>query len=177
MTNPERTFARIETALKGYLRILPAGRFTPLFASGTATAPARLPDSVRASLPEGMAQFMESMDEKLESILALLNQQSLHDDFPVHVLIHDISGAGLRFTCTQPFELGTAVEVVVALGSNPKVLADTLGAVIRQDEFQGQTLWAMEFKEMRDSEREKIVQYVVSQQREQLRDRRLSPTT
>lgn len=177
MSNPERSFARIDTALKGYLRILPDGRLIPLFSCTKACSmSSMLTDSTQSDLPDTLLQFLGIMDEKLNTILGLLNRQTLSDDFPIPILIHDISGAGLRFNSELEFELGTAVEVVIALGSHTQVLAGAIGHVIRRDDCNGLVLWAMGFKDMRDSEREKIIQYVVAQQREQLRERRLTST-
>jgi hypothetical protein len=177
MSNPERSFARIDTALKGHMRILSDGRLIPLFSCGMACAPMRFPDNARSALPDSLVQFLEAMDDKLNSILTILNQQSLHEDFPLSVLVHDISGAGLRFTTNHAVGEGTAVEIVVALGVHPQVLASTTGVIIRRDEHCGQDLWVVEFRELRDSEREKIIHYVVAQQREQLRVRRMASTS
>ena len=177
MSVAERTFARIDTALKGYLRVLPDGNLMPLFnASPAATGP-QLSEAAQDALPDGLVQYLRSMNEKLNSILALLTQQSLQEDFPATVLIHDISGAGLRFSADRDFRLGQAVEVVVALGSQPQSLAGTTGVLIREEEHRGHKVWALEFREMRESEREKIVQFVVDRQREQLRERHLSPSS
>ncbi len=171
MTVAERTFARVDTALKGYLRVLPPGRFAPLFAcTQTGTSP-QLSENAQSSLPDGLGQYLRVMDEKLDTILSFLTRQTLQEDFPVPVLIHDISGAGLRFSADREFELGQGVEVVVALSSQVRTLAGTPGVVIRKEEHQGQRLWAMEFKDIRDSEREKIIQFVVARQREQIRER------
>lgn len=177
MTNPERTFARIDTALKGQMRILPDGRLIPLFSCGMACVPMRFPDNARTTLPESLVQFLEAMDDKLNTILTILNQQALHEDFPIQVVIHDISGAGLRFTTSHEVREGTAVEIVVALGVHPQILASTTGVIIRRDEYSGQALWVVEFRELRDTEREKIIHYVVAQQREQLRVRRMAATS
>jgi hypothetical protein len=177
MSVGERTFARIDTALKGYLRMLPEGRFTPLFSASPAGAHPQLSESAQDALPDGLVQYLRSMNDKLATILALLTQQSLQEDFPVTVLVHDISGAGLRFSADRDFRLGQAVEVVVALGSQPQSLAGTTGVLIREEEHQGQKVWALEFKEVRESEREKIVQFVVDRQREHLRERHLSPSS
>ena len=81
MTAPERSFARIETTLKAYARRLPAGIFAPLF-RGVQTAAPALTEAAQAGLPDGLCQYLQSMNEKLDSILALLNQQSLQEDFP-----------------------------------------------------------------------------------------------
>lgn len=171
MTVAERTFARVDTALKGYLRVLPPGRFAPLFAcTQTGTSP-QLSENAQSSLPDGLGQYLRVMDEKLDTILSFLTRQTLQEDFPVPVLIHDISGAGLRFSADREFELGQGVEVVIALSSQVRTLAGTPGVVIREEEHQGQRLWAMEFKDIRDSEREKIIQFVVARQREQIRER------
>jgi len=176
MTAPERSFARIETTLKAYARRLPAGRFTPLF-RGVQTAAPALTETAQAGLPDGLAQYLRSMDEKLDSILALLSQQSLQEDFPAAALIHDISGAGVRFSSPDRFEVGQALEMVIVLGGQPQTLAGTMGVILREEQHLGQTVWALGFQEMRDSEREKIIQYVVARQREELRERHLAPSS
>ncbi len=171
MTVVERTFARVDTALKGYLRILPAGRFAPLFTCTQPGASPQLSENAQSTLPDGLGHYLRVMDEKLDAILSILTRQTLQEDFPVPVLVHDISGAGLRFSADREFELGQGVEMVIALSSQVRTLAGTPGIVIREEEHQGQRLWAMEFKDIRDSEREKIIQFVVARQREQIRER------
>ncbi len=176
MSVAERSFARIDTALKGYLRVLPTDSFSPLFQSSQNGTRPHLSEAAQAALPDGLLQYLRDMDDKLDTILALLTQQSLQEDFPIPVLIHDLSGAGLRFSAGEDFHLGQAVEMVIALGSQTRSLAGATGVLIREEELKGQRVWALEFKEMRDSEREKIVQFVVARQREQLRERHHSPS-
>ncbi|NLW80529.1 MAG: PilZ domain-containing protein [Desulfovibrionales bacterium] len=175
MAIADRAYARIETTLKGYARILPVGRITTLFSCFQPGPSSQLSDSAQTGLSEGLLQHLRTMDEKLDAVLTILNQQSLQEDFPILALVHDISGAGLRFTSDQDFQVGQAVEMVVALRGQARGLAGTTGIVVRVDEHCGQRLWAMEFKEIRDAEREKIIQYVVDRQREQLRERHLGP--
>ena len=175
MTVADRTFARVDAALKGYLRLLPAGRFSPLFPCTQSGGAPQLSESAQSALPDGLGQYLRAMNDKLSAILSILTQQTLHEDFPVPVLIHDISGAGIRLSADREFELGQGVEVVVALSNQPQSLAGAMGVVLRAEEHQGQRLWALEFKDMRDSEREKIIQFVVARQREQIRERRLAP--
>jgi hypothetical protein len=174
MNVPERTYARVETALKGYLRILPTGRFTSLFAC---TQTGTMPQLTESALPDGLAHYLRAMNEKLNSILSILTQQTLQEDFPVPVLIHDISGAGLRFSADLEFELGQGVEVVIALSNQPQSLAGAIGTILRAEENQDERVWALEFKDMRDCEREKIIQFVVAKQREQLLERHLAPSS
>lgn len=170
MTTMERTFARVETALKGYARLMPEGHLEPLF-SGLQSSCQKLPDAVQSGLPETLLQYLRCMDEKINTILNLLTQQSLQDDFPIQTVVHDISGAGLRFSSSHAFSLGDHVEMVVALANQPQGLASATGVIIREDRQNGQSLWALGFQDMRDLEREKIVQYVVARQREELRGR------
>ncbi|SFL76898.1 PilZ domain-containing protein [Desulfomicrobium norvegicum] len=177
MNVPERTYARVDTALKGYLRILPTGRLTSLFACTQSEAMPRLSETAQSALPDGLAHYLRAMNEKLSAILSILTQQTLQEDFPVPVLIHDISGAGIRFSADQEFELGQGVEVVIALNNQPQNLAGTIGTILRAEENKGERVWAMEFKNMRDCEREKIIQYVVAKQREQLLERHLAPSS
>lgn len=177
MTVPERTFARVDAALKGYLRVLPAGRFISLFPCAQTGAPHQLSESAQSSLPDGLGQYLRGMNDKLSAILSILTQQTLHEDFPVPVLIHDISGAGIRFSANQDFELGQGVEVVIALSNQPQSLAGAMGVILRAEDHQGERLWALEFKDMSDCEREKIIQFVVAKQREKLRERHLAPSS
>ena len=140
MSVAERSFARIDTALKGYLRILPTGRFTSLFSCAQTSAAPQLSEAAQSSPPDGLFQYLRSMNEKLSTILSLLNQQSLQEDFPVTVLIHDISGAGLRFSAAREFEPGQAVEIVIALGNQPLTLAGATGVILRSDELRGEAV-------------------------------------
>lgn len=175
MIIPERNFARIDTALKGYLRVIPDGRLIPLFScTKSCGMPQPLTDISQSEVPEGLLQFLVTMDEKLNSILGLLNRQALNEDFPVPILIQNLSGAGLCFSSKEEFDLGTAVEAIIALDSHSQVIAGTIGRINRRDEYNGQVLWAMGFKDIRDSEREKIIQYVIAQQREQIREKKRS---
>jgi hypothetical protein len=177
MTVVERSFARVDAALKGYLRLLPGNRFTPLFASTQTGGSPQLSENAQSALPDGLGHYLRAMEEKLDSILSILTRQTLQEDFPVPVLIHDISGAGLRFSADREFELGQGVEVVIALSSHSRSLAGALGVVIRTEEHQGQRLWAVEFKDIRDCEREKIIQFVVARQREHIRERNIAPSS
>lgn len=176
MTAVERTFARVDAALKGYLRVLPTDRFISLFPCSQTGGAIPLSETAQSSLPDGLAHYLRAMNDKLSAILSILTQQTLHEDFPVPVLIHDISGAGIRFSANQEFELGQGVEVVIALSNQPQSLAGTMGFILRAEEHQGERLWAVDFKGMSDCEREKIIQFVVAKQREKLRERHLAPS-
>ncbi|MDY0273881.1 MAG: PilZ domain-containing protein [Desulfomicrobium sp.] len=173
MNTAERNFARIDTALKGYLRVIPDGRLIPLFScTKSCGMPSPLADLAQTELPEALLQFLGAMDDKLNSILGLLNRQALNEDFPIPILVRNLSGAGLCFNTKEEFALGTAVEAIIALDSHSQVIAGTIGHINRRDEHNGQVVWAMEFRDIRDSEREKIIQYVIAQQREQIRDKK-----
>lgn len=170
----DRTYARIDATLKGHLRIMPRIQARPLFTGCPACAPAQPLDPAQTSVPEAVVQQLRTMDEKLSAILTLLNRQVLQEDFPIPVIVHDISGAGLRFSSDRKFQVGDHVEIVVSLSMYPLGLIGTMGAIIRRDVLEGTPLWAVEFKDMRDTEREKIIQYVIAEQRDQIRDRRSS---
>ncbi|NCD25035.1 MAG: PilZ domain-containing protein [Deltaproteobacteria bacterium] len=168
----DRTYARIDTTLKGYLRIIPKIQTRPLFTGCPACVPMQPLDPAQAQLPEALVSQLKTMDEKLSAVLTLLSRQAMRDDFPIPVIIHDISGAGLRFSSEHVFSLGEHVEIVVSLSMYPLGLIGTMGSIIRRDVIEDTTLWAVEFKDIRDTEREKIIQYVIAEQREQIRDRR-----
>ncbi len=150
---------------------MPPEQSRPLFSGDQGIKGGSLEVS-QSGLSEPVVQFLRAMDAKLDAILGHMNVRSLREDFPATVLIHDISGAGLRFSCAESIPVGTVVEIVVALSSYPLRLAGTHGAIIRQDTENNVTLWALEFRDIRETERDKIIQFVISEQREQLRDRR-----
>lgn len=170
----DRTYARIDTTLKGYLRIIPKIQTRPLFTGCPPCVPALPIDPAQTPLPEALIQQIKTMDEKLSAVLTLLSRQALKEDFPIGVIVHDISGAGLRFSSAHDFTLGDHVEIVVSLSMYPLGLIGTMGRIIRRDEVEDTALWAVEFKDIRDTEREKIIQYVIAEQRDQIRDRRSS---
>ncbi len=170
----DRTYARIDATLKGHLRIMPRIQTRPLFTGCPACVPAQPLDPAQTSVPEAVIQQLKTMDEKLSAILTILNRQALQEDFPIPVIVHDISGAGLRFSASREFQVGERVEIVVSLSMYPLGLIGAMGAIIRRDLVEGAALWAVEFKDMRDTEREKIIQYVIAEQRDQIRDRRSS---
>ncbi|GAB1410022.1 hypothetical protein MASR1M90_11760 [Desulfovibrionales bacterium] len=171
MSVADRTFARVDTTLKGYLRFMHPGQVGPLYRGCQSCAPVQAFDDKNTPLPESLVSYLRNMDEKITAILVLLNQQMVQDDFPTHVLVHDISGAGLRFTSSAQFNLGDQVELVLATGIYPQGLIGAMGEIIRQDAREDAILWVVEFKNMRDQEREKIIQFVIQEQREQLRER------
>ncbi|NLY40338.1 MAG: PilZ domain-containing protein [Desulfovibrionales bacterium] len=168
----DRTFARIDTTLKGYLRLMHPGQVGPLYRGCQTCAPFQGLDDKNTTLPEALISYLHNLDDKLSAVLVLLNQQMIQDDFPTQILIHDISGAGLRFTSSAQFAIGDQVEIVVATGLYPQGLVGTLGEIIRQDVQDTLQLWVVDFKNMRDLEREKIIQFVIKEQREHLRERR-----
>ncbi|MBZ4648160.1 MAG: hypothetical protein JG760_411 [Desulfomicrobiaceae bacterium] len=175
MSHPNRAYARIETARKGHARILPPGQTKPLF-SGCAACAVGLPARLDPGLPEAIVHTLRAMDEKLTAILNLLNERSLADDFPIPVLVHDISGAGLRMSSPHAFAIGMQVEIVVVLNAFPLQLAGTLGTIVRRDQLDDTALWAVEFTDIRESEREKIIQFVFQEQRQSLRAQRQTTT-
>lgn len=168
MDTDERTFTQVELTLKGHLRMLPAGQFQPLF-SGSRLGTAHELETTQHGLHKSLAQYLQDMDEKLNAILLLLSEQSLLEDFPVPILVHELSGAGLLFSSRQDFQIGQGVEAVLTLGSQMQTLAGVLGVITGVVEGGR---WSMDFSHTYEREREKIIQFVIDKQREQLRDRR-----
>lgn len=171
MITPGRTYARINTTLRGYLRLMPKSQTRPLFTGCQASVPGQTLDPEHAPIPEAILTQLKVMDKKLNTILTLLNYQSVREEFPVPVIVHDLSGAGLRFSAAQSFNIDDRVEIVLSL-SPPLGLSGTIGTIVRQDIVDESSLWVVGFGDMRDTEREKIIQYVLAEQREQIRERR-----
>ncbi|MFP4213166.1 MAG: PilZ domain-containing protein [Desulfohalobiaceae bacterium] len=166
-----RSYSRVSTHIQAWARKMSPGDPGPLFRSGSwGWLQEQIPALKDSSLPEGLRFFLETINTKLDTLLSLCSEQVLQADFPLKLHVVELSGAGLK--CLLPAEdlqKGDQLEVILVLAQFPVNLAGVSGQVLRQESSQGQKLLALEFSSLRQSEREKIVQFVFREQREQIR--------
>jgi len=85
----------------------------------------------------------------------------------------NISGAGLRFRSSQPFRPGQILALALLLPLEVPVLVRALGRVVRTHPARGGVQEvAVEFTQIREEDRERLVRYVFELEREALRRRR-----
>ncbi|MES9995111.1 PilZ domain-containing protein [Desulfovibrio aminophilus] len=169
MDQEQRTYSRVAARLKALARRCDSPDGPQLFR----TAPRRDGSSLAArlsatTLPEGLVEFLVEMDAKLDQILAGQRQDLLRQDFPLDLDVHEVSGAGVRFSSTEPLVEGQPLEVVIVLTQFPLRLASALGRVRGEEEG----LHRFEFTYIREHDLESIVQFVFQEQREEIRNRK-----
>lgn len=90
----------------------------------------------------------------------------------IHNTTVNLSGGGIRFPVEGNFRMRDKVEVKLSLKGSPEVDTECTGRVVRIDEGQdGQVEIALAFVEISPKDRDRIISYCFSQQREQLRKR------
>ena len=122
----------------------------------------------------GMARFLGNLDAKLDSILSLLQRDSLDEFFPNRLMIIELSAAGVLVQ-SPDLQVNDYIELVMHLGDSPPRLASAVGQVIRprQTAFQTEGVYAVNFASIRDSDREEIVRFVFQEEREKIRSKKL----
>ena len=170
-----RTFSRINTRLRAYMRKLVSPETAlPLFHSTPASIAQPTSKQLQeANIPVLLQQYLETLNQKLDTLINLVTRDLLREDFPLKTEITQLSGAGIKCTFPdhQKLEPGDTLEVVIFLSQCPLNLASASCTVLRQED-NSEPLLALEFSKIRESEREAIVQFVFSEQREQIREKR-----
>jgi c-di-GMP-binding flagellar brake protein YcgR len=105
-------------------------------------------------------------------ILSLLRQDSLQEDFPIRAEVVEISGAGLKFVSKERFDEEQALELAIILSQFPLRVVGAVGYVLRLESVRNIPIYVVTFTNIRDLDRENIVQFVFQEQREQIRERK-----
>ncbi|WP_457570414.1 PilZ domain-containing protein [Desulfovulcanus sp.] len=177
MTKQKRTYSRISTRLKAYIRKLPSPDSRPLFSGCLAcnAEPSITKNLQGPHIPRELVTFLQNMDAKLDMILSLLSQDSIQEDFPIRGEVVEISGAGLKFVSKTEFKEKEALELAIVLSQLPLRVVSVVGLILRLENVQNLAeapVYVVKFTNIRDIDRENIVQFVFQEQREQIRERK-----
>ncbi len=169
-----RSYSRVSTRLRAHARYVSSTQSPPLFRSSPQTSSHPTETTLRESgIPEGLRSYLEMINSKLDMLLSVTNQSRLESDYPLKLEVVELSGAGLR--CIKPessISIGQGLEIVLLLSSMPLHMAATTGMVKRIESLEDAEHLIIEFTQMRESDREAIVQFVFREQREQIRTQR-----
>ena len=176
MTAQQRTYSRISTRLKAYIRKLSSPDSKPLFTGCLAgeLEPSMLKSLQSVHIPRDLVTFLHNMDRKLDMILSLLRQDSLQEDFPIRAEVIEISGAGLKFVSKEKFKQEQALEMAIILSQFPLRIAGVVGVILRVEHLRKLPVYVVKFTNIREHDRESIVQFVFQEQREQIRERKVA---
>lgn len=171
----KRTFSRVQTRFKTYIRVVDEEHPLPRYnKQGGEVKQADQQGLRKANLPDALVDFLVGIDEKLDSLLSMRNQEMLSEDFPHEAEVHEISGAGIVFeTEGVHFDEGQMLEVVMILNQFPLRMAGAVGTVERcEDCGDDAKRHVLHFSKIRDADLEAVVQFVFSEQRDQIRERK-----
>ncbi len=155
--------------MRGYLRQAKSAKDIPVFSSGSAQNILR-PDKVRG-IPDELLAFLKNLDEKLDTIVSLLNRQELETDFPFVIEVTELSAAGIKFTGKEAFSENDYLELALVLNHLPLKTIGAICQIIRQEPIDDKVEWVAQFTNIRNSDREAIIQHVFYEQREEIRQK------
>jgi len=167
-----RTFSRVETRIRAFVRVVDSPDRLPMAYDNPLLTSEEKPDLSGANIHTALGDFLQAMDNKLDTILSSIHQERLRHEFPLEVEVVEAGGNGLRFVSGQPFEDNQPLEIVLVLNQYPLRLASAVGVVSRQEAIPSGTQWVMEFTRVREGDQEAIVSFVFREERERIRERK-----
>lgn len=123
-----------------------------------------------------IAEFFVRMDEKLDRILFMLSKNKAFLECSGRGTGNNISASGMNIDIDRPVKQGQIVHATMVLSKTPFLYIDVYGEIIRVDALEGKDSplcqVGIEFLNLDETGREKIVAYVFQQQREAIRKRK-----
>ncbi|WP_126377278.1 PilZ domain-containing protein [Desulfovibrio ferrophilus] len=160
------------TRLRAYVRpaaskdSLPMAYDNPALQDG-----AEQPDLTAGGLSQAVNDFLLKVDAKLDTVISLLNQKRLEDEFTSDLEVIEIGGDGLRLIEGSSFTPGDALEFALVLNQFPLRIASAVGVLAQDDSAEGHPVT---FTRIREPDLEAIVSYVFQEQRMRIRETKWS---
>lgn len=123
-----------------------------------------LPDNLKPLLP-----LMRWLNFKMDLVLHHLRQRELGVHFPKEGNTTDLSGSGLGLENAPEVRVGDTLILAFTLPQNPSRPVYAVGEVVRL--AQSPPNAAVTFREIAESDRERIIRYTFRQQRKELAQR------
>jgi hypothetical protein len=174
MSEEKRTFASVETFLRGMARSLPDDSSPPIFMECVAFSDAMEQNPLEGvNLPEPVLDFFYDMNSKLDTIIGLLSRDRLENDFPYPLEIVRLSGAKVSFYSKRPLKQGMYLEAVFILSLFPMRMAGAIGKVgEREKDKEGRDLWSLDITRIRERDLETMVHFVFQEERRHIREKK-----
>ncbi len=170
------TFASVDTRIRAFVRPARGADQLPL----TIDNPALLEGGGSAQALEGanlsqpLAEFLAALDAKLDTIVSLLSQKRLEDDYQDEVEVTQLGGEGLTFAAPGPHAPGDVLEFALVLNQYPLRLASAVGRIESVDLDHGPAVCQVTFTRLREPDLEAIVQFVFNEERQRIRETKWS---
>ena len=119
--------------------------------------------------------FLETLDRKLNTVIELLSKRD--ELFRSVYLDVNVSGAGLKFSSDTKLAAGTYLELRIVLPFFPNPCVTALGKVVRSrlNRTEDNEGWetGVSFVAISEKDRDLLISYVFSREREQLRAKQM----
>lgn len=123
-----------------------------------------------------LINFLIQIDEKLDQILTLLSKGDDKKGSAGEGVGINISGSGMNMIVDKPVDLGMIIHAKFFLTKAPFLFLDLFGEVVRviPSEEKGKKTYQLgiEFMDLCESDRERIITAVFQQQRQEIRNRK-----
>lgn len=176
MHEEKRGYVRIETFIRGRLRLLPSPKSPPLFAGYHSSYDQVDKNALLESrLPEPLVDFLLGLNDRLEALTSFMGQDRLQTDFPLVADVTEVSGAGIRFELDSPLPPETShAEIVLVLNQFPLRLAGAIGRLEPRepDSESGRPAYAMIFTRIREQDLDQIIGFVFQEERRRIREKK-----
>ncbi len=171
MEEEKRRFLRVPTRLKAYLKKVSKDTKPVHHYSRTHQPSTFNLDLKKFGLPEALKEYLEIINSKLDMILSIQSLAFIEKDYPFTTEVIEIGGGGLK--CLKPQKLdvkvGDFLEFVIILSTFPLWMVGAIGKINRIENIDGREVMAIEFSQIRDSDKEEIIRFVFQEERENIR--------
>lgn len=168
-------YSKVSTRIRAYVRPAAAGDQLPLPQDNPALLDAETPaDLDSAQLSKPLADFLRGLDAKMDTVISLLSQKRLEDDFQTAVDVVEIGGEGLTFLCESQHAVDDVLEFALILNQYPLRVAAAIGTV-RQVDQDGPVRCKVEFTNIRETDFEAVMRFVFHEERQRIRESKRQP--
>ena len=170
----KRQYTRVKTNVKALFKRSIDPTVPPSFRVCTAQDVYFDFDYKELGIPEGLNLYFKHLNGKLDQILSVLGKDMVDKEFEYSTIVVELSGGGLKcLKVTDEFKVGDYVEILLFLCHIPLMVVSSIGKIIRIETEGAKQYFVIEFSNIRDRDRELIVQFVFQEQREQIRSKKL----
>jgi hypothetical protein len=171
---PER-YARVATRMRAFVRPAAGPDTLPMPLDNPALETAPLGETLEgANLSAALTDFLLALSAKLDTVVSLLSQKRLEDDFEAAVEVLEIGAQGLDFVAPRPWAAGAVLEFALVLNQYPLRLAAAVGRVEAVAESPAGPRHSVTFTRIREADFEAVVHFVINEERQQIRESRWS---
>lgn len=169
------TFASVDTRIRSFVRPAHSADELPLTIDNPALLEGGTAQALEgANLSQPLSEFLAALDAKLDTIVSLLSQKRLEDDYQHAVEVLELGGEGLAFAADGGFAAGDVLEFALVLNQYPLRLAAAVGRVGAPETREGRTVYPVAFTRLREADREAIVHFVFNEERQRIRETKWS---